>query len=120
MKKTGPTNENLKQLILELKKESTSQKAGIWKRIASDLSRSTRQRRIVNVAKINRHAKKDETIVVPGKVLGSGAINQSITVAAFSFSDSAKKIITDAKGKCISIEELLKTNPKGKNVRILG
>ncbi len=120
MKKTGPTNENLKQLVQELKKESSSQKAGIWKRVANDLSRSTRQRRVVNVSKINRHAKKDETIVVPGKVLGSGALNQSITVAAFSFSDSAKKIITDAKGKCITIQELLKTNPKGKNVRILG
>ena len=120
MKKTGPTNENMKQLIQELRKESISQKANIWKRVAQDLSRSSRQRRIVNVSKINRCAKKDETIVVPGKVLGSGALSQSITVAAFSFSDSAKKIITDAKGKCITIQELLKTNPKGKNVRILG
>lgn len=107
-------------LIQELKKESNSQKALIWKRIATDLSKSTRQRRIVNVAKLNRHVKKDETIIVPGKVLGSGALNQSITVAAFSFSESAKKIITDAKGKCITIQELLKTNPKGKNVRIIG
>jgi len=120
MKKTGPTNEKLKQLIQELRKESNSQKAGIWKRIANDLSKPTRKRKIVNVSKINRHAKKDETIIVPGKVLGSGALNQSLTIAAFSFSDSAKKIITDAKGKCITIQELLKTNPKGKNVRILG
>ena len=120
MKKTGPTNENLKQLIQELKKESSSLKAGIWKRIASDLSKSTRQRRIVNVSKLNRCAQKDETIIVPGKVLGSGALNQSITVAAFSFSESAKKIITEAKGKCITIPELMKTNPTGKNVRIIG
>jgi large subunit ribosomal protein L18e len=120
MKKTEPTNEYLKQLIQELKKESSSQKAGIWKRIAKDLSRSARQRRVVNVAKINRYAKKDETILVPGKVLGSGALNQSLTIAAFSFSESAKKIITDAKGKCLTIPELMKTNPTGKNVRIIG
>jgi large subunit ribosomal protein L18e len=120
MKKTGPTNENLKQLIQELRKESSSQKAKIWKRIANDLSKSSRQRRIVNVSKLNRHVKKDETIIVPGKVLGSGALNHSVTVAAFSFSESAKKIIIDAKGKCITIPELMKTNPTGKNVRIIG
>jgi len=120
MKKTGPTNEYLKQLIQELKKESGSQKAGIWKRVANDLSRSTRQRRVVNVAKLNRFVKKDETIIVPGKVLGSGALGHSVTVAAFSFSESAKKIITDAKGKCLTIPELMKTNPTGKNVRIIG
>ncbi|MBW2986443.1 50S ribosomal protein L18e [Candidatus Woesearchaeota archaeon] len=120
MKKTGPTNENLKQLIQELKKESSSQKAGIWKRVANDLSRSTRQRRVVNVAKLNRFVKKDETIIVPGKVLGSGALGHSVTVAAFSFSESAKKIITEAKGKCLTIPELMKTNPTGKNVRIIG
>lgn len=110
----------MKQLIQELRKESTSQKANIWKRIANDLSKPARQRRIVNVSNLNRHTQKDETIVVPGKVLGSGSLNHSITIAAFSFSDSAKKIITDAKGKCLTIQELLKTNPQGKNVRIIG
>ncbi|MBD3361696.1 50S ribosomal protein L18e [Candidatus Woesearchaeota archaeon] len=120
MKRTGPTNEHMQQLIQELKKESNSQKTKIWKRIAKDLEKPTRKRRIVNISKINREAKENETIIVPGKVLGSGALNHSITIAAFSFSESAKKLVEQAKGKCITINELLKTNPKGKDVRIIG
>ena len=120
MKRTGPTNEHMKQLIRELRKESTTQKAAIWDRIADDLEMPTRQRRIINVSKINRYTKANETVVVPGKVLGSGLVNHSVHIAAWAFSDSAKKRIEQAKGKCITISELVKANPKGKDVRILG
>ncbi|MBW2978528.1 50S ribosomal protein L18e [Candidatus Woesearchaeota archaeon] len=120
MKRTGPTNEQMNTLIYELKKESTSQKVKIWKRIAEDLEKPTRKRRIVNLSRINRSTKANETIVVPGKVLGSGTLKHGLTVAAFSFSQSAKKIIEQAKGKYITINELLKNNPKGKDVRIIG
>ena len=44
----------------------------------------------------------------------------SVVVAAFSFSDSARQEIEKAKGKCITIKELIKQNPKGKDVRIIG
>jgi len=120
MKRTGPSNEHLQQLIFELRKISATEKAGLWKRIAEDLSRSTRQRRVVNVSRINRVTSANETVIVPGKVLGSGAVNHSVNVAAFSFSDSAKQRIQDAKGKALSIAELMKQNPQGKNIRILG
>ncbi|MEM4263620.1 MAG: 50S ribosomal protein L18e [Candidatus Woesearchaeota archaeon] len=120
MKRTGPTNDHMKLLINELRKESATQKAAIWDRIADDLELPTRQRRVVNVSKINRCTKANETIVVPGKVLGSGIINHSVHVAAWAFSSSAKKRIEQAKGKCITITELLKNNPKGKDVRIIG
>jgi large subunit ribosomal protein L18e len=120
MKRTGPSNEHMKGLIQELRKESSTQKAKIWKRIADDLEKSTRKRRIVNISRLNRATKENETVIVPGKVLGSGALSHSLTIAAFSFSESAKKLVEQAKGKCITINELLKTNPKGKDVRILG
>jgi len=120
MKRTGPTNPHLKSLVLELKKESTIQKAGIWDRIAEDLEKPTRQRRVVNISRLNRNTKPNEVIVVPGKVLGSGILNHSLVVAAFSFSQSAKERIEQAKGKCLAIPELIKQNPKGKDVRIIG
>jgi len=41
-------------------------------------------------------------------------------VAALLFSAEAKKKIEAAKGKVLSISELLQQNPEGKNVRILG
>ena len=120
MRKTGPTNENMKVLIEELRRESYKQEVGLWKRIAQDLAKSSRQRRIVNLSRINRNTKENETVIVPGKVLGSGDLDHSVNIAAFDFSGSAKSQIEKAKGKCLSINELLKQNPKAKDVRILG
>jgi large subunit ribosomal protein L18e len=114
------TNEHLRQLITDLRRHSSQQKTKLWKRIADDLEKSTRQRRVVNISRINRNTKENETIIVPGKVLGAGEVHHSVIVAAFSFSESAKERIQEAKGKCLTITELIKTNPKGKNVRIIG
>jgi large subunit ribosomal protein L18e len=110
-------NQHAKQLIQDLRKQSSVK---LWKRIADDLEKPTRRRRVVNISRINRHTKENETIIVPGKVLGSGEVHHSVTVAAFSFSTTAKNRIQEAKGKCLTINELLKTNPTGKNVRIIG
>jgi large subunit ribosomal protein L18e len=120
MKRTGPSNEHMVALIAQLRKESASQKAGLWTRIAEDLELPTRKRRVVNLSRLNRFTKANETVIVPGKVLGSGLLEHSIVVAAFAFSDGAKERIEQAKGKCITIIELLKQNPKGKDVRIIG
>jgi large subunit ribosomal protein L18e len=73
----------------------------------------------VNVSKINRYAQEGETLIVPGKVLGSGVVEAGVTVAALSFSDAAVSKIIKAKGQCISIEQLLSQNPKGSRTRIL-
>jgi len=117
VKRTGPTNERLRNLINELKKLSASQKAKIWKRIALDLEKPARQRRTVNILKINIHAKKCKTVIVPGKVLGDGELQKDINVAAWQFSESAKNKLKD---RAITIETLIKQNPKGKEVMILG
>jgi len=120
VKRTGPTNNTLKRLIQELRKLSSTEKNNIWKRIADDLERPTRIRRIVNLSRINRHTQPKETIIVPGKVLGSGDLEHELTIAAFAFSEGAKQRIIESKGKAISITELMKQNPKGKNIRIIG
>ena len=118
VKRTGPTNEVLYDLITKLKEASAKNKVKIWKRVANDLEKPSRQRRKVNVYKFDC-VRKDETAVVPGIVLSNGHFDKKITVAAFRFSDSAFKKINKT-GKAISIEELLKSNPKGKKVRIVG
>ena len=107
-------------LIQALRKEAHTQQADLWSRIAYDLEQPTRQRRVVNISSISRYTKPNEVVVVPGKVLGSGNLSHSVVVAAFSFSSSAKERIEQAKGKCMSIPELVKQNPKGKNIRIIG
>lgn len=116
VKRTGPTNEELASLIEDLKKFSLAEKSPIWKRIAKDLAKPTRQRRVVNIAKLNRFTKKGDLVIVPGKVLGTGDLNHDLTVAAWQFSSSAKEKIKNI----ITIRDLMKKQPKGKGVRILG
>ena len=113
------SNNQLTNLINELKKKSLDEKVNIWKRIASDLEKPTRKRRVVNLNRAEAKTKADETVIVPGKVLGSGELNHKLTVAAYSFSKSALEKINRA-GKAITINELMKTNPKGSKVRIIG
>ena len=112
----GPTNPNLRKLIQDLRILAYKEKTNIWKTITNELEKPTRKRRSVNLSKINRHSKDNETILVPGKVLGTGTVTKNITIAAFQFSESAKNKLKN----CMNIQELIKKNPKGKNIRILG
>ena len=118
-KRTGPQNLELQMLIRELKKLGSKENSNLWKRIASDLERPTRIRRKVNLYKIEKVLRKDETAVVPGKVLSLGEYTKKNSVAAYQFSDAAKEKINKT-GKAISIHQLMKENPNGKRVRIIG
>ena len=116
MKRTGPTNPIMKETIARLRE----QEAKLWKRLARELSKSTRSRRRVNLSKIQRFAKDGETVLVPGKVLAAGILLKKVNVAAWSFSAEAEGKIKSAGGKTISIDTLVKENPKGTGVKIIG
>ncbi len=107
--RTGPTNPQLKILIEELKSRSYKEKGKLWGRLAEDLEKPSRQRRTVNLSKINRFAKDGETIVVPGKVLAAGELDRGVTVAAWQYSGNAKEKIEKANGKALLITDLLNT-----------
>jgi len=117
--RTSHKNEQLQILVSELRRLSIEKKANIWRRIAEDLEKPTRNRRIVNIYSLARNSKADETIIVPGKVLGTGELPHKINVAAFTFSEEAQRKISE-KGKVLTIQELMKQNPAGKNIKILG
>ena len=114
MKRTGPTNTELRLLISELKKQENP----IFKRLAEDLSRPARQRRAVNLSRIDANVNEKEVAVVPGKVLASGSLKKKIKIAALSFSESAKDKIKSAGADAISIKDLIKIHPK--NMRLIG
>ena len=118
-KRTGPTNPYLKQLIETLKKRSFELGAPIWKTIARKLEKSTRRRIEVNLSDIGRNTKDNDTVVVPGIVLASGSLNKPVNIAAWRFSSSAIKSIKEAKGKILTIEDLIEENPKGSKVKII-
>jgi large subunit ribosomal protein L18e len=120
MPKAQPSNQELLSAIRSLRKMARESNAPIWRDVADNLQVSKRRRIAVNLSRLNRHTKTKETVIVPGKVLGSGTLTHPVSVAAFSFSTQAKAKILKAKGKCLSISDLLETNPKGSNVRIIG
>lgn len=105
---------DLTDLIGKLQKD----KKGIWKRTAELLSKPRRKRVEVNVSKIEEYAPAGSTVLIPGKVLGAGRLTKKVTVAAFDFSEGAKKAIADGGAKALSISELFQQNPEGKSVII--
>ena len=120
VKRTGPTNYQLKNLLFELESKTKIKGSKFWKRIIKDLKKPSRQRRTVNIYKIDKYAREGEIVVVPGKVLSVGELNKKVDVAALSFSANAVKKIFEANGSVLSISELWEKNPEGKKVRILG
>jgi large subunit ribosomal protein L18e len=120
VKKVRTTNADRIELIRFLRKQSRENNAGVWRDIADRLGKSRRKHVTVNLSRLNRHTKRNEVVAVPGKVLSAGEINHALTIAAFAFSEKAKEKVTAAKGKCWSFSELMKKNPKGSNVKIIG
>ena len=119
VKKVVKTNPNLVELINKLYEQSRKEDAAIWKDVAQRLERSNRRTAEVNLSDIARNAEAGETILVPGKVLSNGNLEEKVNVVAFKFSAQAQEKIESAGGECISIDEIIETNPKGSNIRII-
>ena len=119
MKETKSTNPQLIQLIRFLKKQGNENEAKIWREVAKHLAKTRQQRAAVNLSRINRHTQKSDMVVVPGKILGTGALDHSVTVAALTVSEKAKEKLSAAKANYLSIPELVKKNPKGANIKII-
>jgi len=119
MKRTGPTDPIKKKLIEDLRERGHKEKIPFLLEIAKILEKPTRKSVEVNLSKLNRVCKDKETVVVPGKVLSNGILKKSLTVAASTFSMKAIEKITKADGKILTINDLIKSNPKGKDVRIV-
>ena len=120
LKKSKSSNPDLLSLIRFLKKASKESNTKIWRSLAGVLSKTRSNRVTINLSRINRYTEKNQTVVVGGKVLGSGKLSHPVTVAAFDFSATARTKIKKAKGKCLTLPELVKRNPSGTNVKVLG
>jgi len=120
LKKLKTTNPELMDLIRFLKKAAREHNAKIWRDLAKRLSTSRRRRVAVNLSQINRYTEKGNFVAVPGKVLGSGNLDHPVKVAAFCFSEKAREKILKKRGSCLTFYQLVKRNPKGSNVKIMG
>jgi len=130
MRRKRKTNPQINKLIEDLKRIARENSAPIWRDIAKRLEKPRRNYAAVNLSKINRYSSSNDTILVPGKVLSSGTMEKPVTVAALGFSKKAFEKICkcreggkegkgEERGKCITIEELVKNNPKGSGVKII-
>ena len=116
-RKTNPT---LLTLIGDLKAQTRSNGAPLWRDVALRLEKSRSNWAEPNLSRLSRYASDEELILVPGKLLGSGEVAGKHTVAAYSVSSSARAKIEAAGGKVVTIHDLMKKNPTGKGVFILG
>ena len=120
MRKINKTNQHLVELIQDLKRSAYENGAPIWRDVAERLMKPSKNWAEVNISRIARNVKKNEVVLVPGKLLGSGDIDMAVTVVAYRASASAVGKITGAGGRVITIPELMEENPKGTGVRIMG
>ena len=109
----------LSNLVANLKSAARDSDADVWKDVADRLEKPRRTHAEVNLSRIERYAREDETVVVPGKVLGSGMLQKAVTVAAVDFSSSAETKVDHAGGETVSLAEFVEQNPDGSNVRVI-
>jgi large subunit ribosomal protein L18e len=102
-----------------LKEKSLELKAPIWKTVAEKLEKPRRKRIEVNLLDIERNTDVNDIVIVPGVVLANGKITKPLRIAAWRFSEQARKKIERSGGKVLTIEELIEENPKGSKVKII-
>ena len=109
MKKKKILRESTRQLVVALEKTAKKNKAAVFKDLASYLQKPRRQATSVDLWKLNKMAAKfkDKTLVVPGKVLGTGELTETFSLAAFAYSESAKAKLEKAKIKPLGLNDIL-------------
>ncbi len=113
-------NPVLVKTLRVLGKTVKTSRSRLWKNVAKRLEAPKKARARVNLSRINRYTEKGDTVVVPGKVLGAGALDHKVNVAALGFTREAKKRIEASGGQCISIATLVEKNPRGLKVKLIG
>ena len=114
------TNQVVIRMASDLKKASVKNDAPIWAKLAEFALKPSIARRDVNLKRIGQLTKDNDTVVFPGKVLGTGEVPHKITLFSFAISNSAANKIIEKGGKLISYSDLIKQNPTGKGVVLLG
>ncbi len=114
------TNQVVIRMARDLKKASVKNDAPIWAKLAEYALKPSIARRDINLNRISQLTKENDTVVFPGKVLGTGSVLHKITLCSFSISNSAADKIIDNGGKLISYSDLIEQNPTGKGVILLG
>ncbi len=104
----------------ELKRASARHNAPIWARLAEYMLKPSSARRHINLKQVAHLTKAGDTVVFPGKVLGTGSIPHGITLYSFSISVRALSKVREAGGTIVTHDQLISSNPTGRGVVLLG
>ena len=101
------------KLVVSLEKTARKTKKALWEDLAERLQSPRRNKVAVNLEKLNRIAStaKGKTLLIPGKVLAQGELNEKTIIVAISASEEAKKKIK-AKGEFITLKEFVEKGAK--------
>jgi len=106
-------------MIRFLKIKGRENKARIWTVAADQLSRPRKGRAVLNLNHVSRSTKPDSLVLVPGKLLGSGALNHRVVIGAFEYSAAARDKVERAGGQCMALKDFVTRYPKGSSVTIM-
>ena len=112
--KADPTNPILVETIESLEEADAS----FWNDVAQNLGKVNRRRPEVNISDIERNSSEGDTVVVPGKVLGSGRLSKEVNVAAFKASSGARDEIEE-QGEFMFIQDLFEENPEAEGLQVI-
>lgn len=97
----------------------TAKKNEAWFKVAQIISGPRSNHKSLNLKDIENVTTEGDTVVVAGKVLGSGEISKKVRVCAMSFSKTAEEKLKAVKGEHVTILEEIKKNPKAEGVKLL-
>lgn len=107
------TNQELVETIISAKKNDK------WLKVANLISMPKRKQAAMNLDEIEKHARDNEVIIIPGKVLSRGELNKKVKVVALGFSKEAREKLKKKKIDMGTIGEEIKKNKDAKNIHIL-
>ena len=106
--KMNVEKQSVKVWLSALESASKGQRyAKLWKKIYSLVAVPSRKRTTMNLYKIDRNSKEGDNVVVPGKVLSTGAITHKFSISAIEFSAGALKALKEADCKVVDIKEMI-------------
>lgn len=105
-------------LLKSIPKEA--RKTNFWKKVIEEAERPRRNRRAINLYKLNRLTEKGDVVYVLGKVLGTGEIDHPLTISAFSFSKKAYEKLLKSGSVILTTKEFAEKYPTGSDVKTIG
>ncbi len=101
--------ENLQTFLEKVLVSGKGTKESALRTKVYDIASRPRRRRVtVNLSKIEKCVKENDSVLVPGKVLGVGRVGKKISICAVEFSADALAKLKDAGCSIVSVEEILK------------